>query len=258
MLINNIIPFSIVDGPGNRFVIFLQECNLNCLYCHNFETINTCINCGICIPSCSTNSLELVDGKILYHQETCTDCDDCIRACPYDSTPKALDKDAQALAYKILEYKDFIDGVTFSGGECMLQADEILKTVKILKEHDIEVLLDSNGTFDFDSNLELINLVDGFMLDVKAINQDNAKDLTGHIYDWTLNAKKLAQINKLHELRIVDLKDDDTQRVFEFVDNFIKEYPNVKKRINVLAKKPLKQERIERLDAYLEKNHSTL
>ena len=36
--VNKIIPFSSVDGPGNRTAIFLQGCNINCLYCHNPET----------------------------------------------------------------------------------------------------------------------------------------------------------------------------------------------------------------------------
>ena len=40
-LVNRIIPFSSVDGPGNRTAIFLQGCNFNCLYCHNPETINS-------------------------------------------------------------------------------------------------------------------------------------------------------------------------------------------------------------------------
>lgn len=38
-VIRRIIPFSSVDGPGNRTAIFLQGCNLNCKYCHNPETI---------------------------------------------------------------------------------------------------------------------------------------------------------------------------------------------------------------------------
>ena len=37
-VINRIIPFSSVDGPGNRTAIFLQGCNINCKYCHNPET----------------------------------------------------------------------------------------------------------------------------------------------------------------------------------------------------------------------------
>lgn len=43
-LINRILPFSSVDGPGNRTVIFLQGCNFNCLYCHNPETIDRKVN----------------------------------------------------------------------------------------------------------------------------------------------------------------------------------------------------------------------
>ncbi|HPW42155.1 MAG TPA: 4Fe-4S cluster-binding domain-containing protein, partial [Bacillota bacterium] len=45
-LVNKILPFSSVDGPGNRTVIFFQGCNFNCLYCHNPETINRCTGCG--------------------------------------------------------------------------------------------------------------------------------------------------------------------------------------------------------------------
>ncbi|PWX63734.1 glycine radical enzyme activase, partial [Clostridium perfringens] len=51
-LINKIIPFSCVDGPGNRMVIFFQGCNFKCLYCHNPETINKCISCGKCVENC--------------------------------------------------------------------------------------------------------------------------------------------------------------------------------------------------------------
>ena len=48
--VNKIIPFSSVDGPGNRTAIFLQACNLDCKYCHNPETRALCIHCGDCIP----------------------------------------------------------------------------------------------------------------------------------------------------------------------------------------------------------------
>ncbi len=38
-IVTRILPFSSVDGPGNRSVVFLQGCNFDCLFCHNPETI---------------------------------------------------------------------------------------------------------------------------------------------------------------------------------------------------------------------------
>jgi pyruvate formate lyase activating enzyme len=254
VLINTIIPFSIVDGPGNRFVVFLQECNLNCLYCHNYETINKCINCGICVDYCPTNSIELVDAKMRFNQETCIDCDACIKACPYDSTPKAQVVDNNDLAQKILSYKDFIDGVTFSGGECMLQANAMLETIKILKENSINVLIDSNGTFAFDDNTELINLVDGFMLDIKTIEPKKSFELTGQEFDYLTLVYKLNQIGKLAELRTVDCHENESKNTIKWIKDFVLENTNVRIRINELATKPLKQERLEKLEAYIKDN----
>ena len=55
--VNKIIPFSSVDGFGNRTAVFLQGCNQNCLYCHNPETIHMCKNCGACVNTCPAGAL---------------------------------------------------------------------------------------------------------------------------------------------------------------------------------------------------------
>ncbi len=66
-LVNKIIPFSCIDGPGNRTSIFFQGCNFKCSYCHNPETINKCVNCGKCVAVCPVNALEIKDKKVVYH-----------------------------------------------------------------------------------------------------------------------------------------------------------------------------------------------
>ena len=88
-VVNKIIPFSSVDGPGNRTAVFLQGCNINCRYCHNPETRALCKECGLCVEKCPEQALKKsADGKIIYHPEKCVQCDTCIHVCPHDSSPR--------------------------------------------------------------------------------------------------------------------------------------------------------------------------
>jgi pyruvate formate lyase activating enzyme len=189
-----------------------------------------------------------------YNKETCVECDACIQTCPYDSTPKAMTISPTDLASQIISYKDFIDGVTFSGGECMLQANEIKEVVELLKPYNIKVFIDSNATFDIDSNRELIDLVDGFMLDIKAIDKDISKELTGYEYDFINTVIQINKLNKLLELRVVDCNDLESKKVIAWIDCFIKNNPSVNKRINKLATKPLKEDKVIKLNDFIRKH----
>jgi len=88
-LVNRILPFSAVDGPGNRFVIFLQGCNFNCISCHNPQTIGLCDACGVCVAECPGEALQFAESgtAIKWDQSRCLRCDTCIKVCPADSNP---------------------------------------------------------------------------------------------------------------------------------------------------------------------------
>lgn len=249
MLINKVIPLSHVDGPGNRLVIFLQECNLNCLYCHNFETINKCNNCLACIATCPTKALSEVSGKVKYDESVCIDCDACIYTCQHNATPKTMDKTSDEVIKMILSYKDFIDGVTFSGGEATLQYQEIIEVAKGIKEHGIGVLIDSNGYFDYDDIYELTKLIDGYMIDLKTLN--NGESLIGNKDTPLDNIARLIKDNKLVELRTVDLSDEESQLTIDKIEDIIKKAPAVSKRVNKLVTKTLHPNRLVKLNEYL-------
>lgn len=248
MLINKVIPLSNVDGPGNRLVIFLQECNLNCLYCHNFETINQCNNCLACVATCPAKALSEVDGKVQYDESICIDCDTCIYTCPNNATPKSFNKTSAEVIKMVLSYKDFIDGVTFSGGEATLQHQEVIEVVKGIKEYDINVLIDSNGYFDYDEVQALTDLVDGYMIDLKTLN--NSESLIGVENTPLDNIKRLIKANKLAELRTVDLSDDESKLTIAKIEEIIKNNPTIRKRINMLATKTLHPARLDKLNEY--------
>lgn len=114
--VNKIIPFSCVDGFGNRTAIFFQGCNQDCLYCHNPETIHLCKNCGACVNACPAQALSLVDGKVVYDKDCCCNCDTCLSVCDHCASPKICWISAKTLYQQVKDYFPFIDGITTSGG----------------------------------------------------------------------------------------------------------------------------------------------
>lgn len=136
--------FGTVDGPGIRFVIFLQGCPMRCQYCHNPDT--WAVNQG------QKRSVESLLDE-------------------YDS------------------YKEFMTngGITCTGGEPLLQMDFVIELFEKAKQRGIHTCLDTSGvTFDADNSqiLEqfkrLMKSTDLVMLDIKHIDPEEHKKLTGH------------------------------------------------------------------------------
>ena len=202
--VNRIVPFSSVDGPGNRTAVFLQGCNFNCRYCHNPETIRVCTHCGACVSVCPVGALRIEDGEVRYDWAKCKMCDACIHACPHSSCPRIRNLSDEECMHEIEKQIPFIRGVTVSGGECTLHRDFLVALSKRVRAHGLGFLLDSNGNYDFSADGELLNAVDGVMLDVKAWDAENHLRLTGA--DNALvkrNLDFLATAGKLEEVRTV-------------------------------------------------------
>lgn len=203
-LVNKIIPFSSVDGPGNRTAIFLQGCNFDCKYCHNPETKQVCVSCGECVEKCPMKALSIVDKKVVYDIEKCCNCDTCIKVCKNHSSPKIRKMTPQMVYEEVKKQIPFIRGITVSGGECTLYPEFIEELFKLCKVNGLNTLIDSNGTYDFEKNQELLKVTDGVMLDIKAYNKEEHKNVTGMYNEMVLkNAEYLAGLGKLCEVRTV-------------------------------------------------------
>lgn len=203
-LVNRIIPFSSVDGLGNRTAIFLQGCNFDCLFCHNPETIKACDSCGVCISQCPFEALSIEGGKVAWDKTRCRSCDACLQACTRNSSPKAVWVEVDDILEDIKRTQPFISGITVSGGECMLQAEVLIKLMQEVKKLGLTTFIDTNGSIPFWDKERLTDLMDMAMVDLKSYQAEEHMRLTGeNNHNVIKNIKYLAKMEKLYEVRTV-------------------------------------------------------
>lgn len=154
----------------------------------------------------------MIDGKVVWNEANCTQCDTCIRTCKYSATPKIKTLNEHELMLKVKEVKPFIKGVTVSGGECMNHPEFLEAFFTLVKQEGLSTLLDSNGYRRFADYPQLMNVTDGVMLDVKAFDPDFHKQLTKADNTVVLqNLTELLESKKLQEVRIVILPNQHDQ-----------------------------------------------
>ena len=204
--VNKIIPFSSVDGPGNRTAVFVQGCNFNCHYCHNPETRAVCISCGDCVATCPAGALtRSAEGLVLFDPAKCVGCDTCIHTCTHDASPRIRYMNAEEVYAEVRRNVPFIRGITVSGGECTFYPAFLHDLAVRAKQDGLGFLLDSNGSYDFEADpAELLSVIDGVMLDIKAYDAADHRAVTD--VDNTLvleNRRVLADRGQLYEVRTV-------------------------------------------------------
>lgn len=242
-IINKIIPFSSVDGPGNRTSVFLQGCNIDCKYCHNPETRGVCVHCKKCVPGCPTGALYVnAQNKVEYNLVKCIHCDQCIHICPFDSSPKVMNLTAEQTYSYVRRQIPFIRGITVSGGECMLSPGFLEELFVLAKKDNLSTLVDSNGTVLFADYPGLLEVTDGVMLDIKAFFPEDHMLVTGYDNATVLeNARFLAEQKKLFEVRCVIVPElYDAKKNIQAMSKFLKPFLKIQPfRVKLIAYRPM-------------------
>ena len=207
-LITDFIEFSAVDGPGNRFVVFTQGCNFNCLACHNPYTINVCNDCGVCVDACGSSALDVIGGRVVWDPQRCTGEEACIRICPYDSTPKTRTLQVADVLERLRPAVPFLSGVTVSGGEATQQAGFVAALFGAIKADPklarLTCFVDSNGAAAPAVWDELDPVLDAAMIDLKCLDDTIHRELVGSGNAEVLESiRLLAGRGKLYEVRLL-------------------------------------------------------
>lgn len=206
--IARLLRWSVVDGPGNRMVLFLQGCNFACPGCHNPHTIGQCDDCGLCVPACPEAALSLQGGRIVFDAAACTQCDACLAACPISANPMAQALGVPQVLALLRRDLPFLDGLTVSGGEATVQLKFVAALFAAVKAAPdlahLTCLIDSNGHLGPLGWAQVLPVTDGVMLDVKAFDPARHRALTGQDNARVLaSARLLAKAGKLAELRFL-------------------------------------------------------
>ena len=173
---------SYVDGPGIRTTVFFKGCNLRCAWCHNPESQskekqmlfhkNRCTGCGKCKERCAFNL------------EKCEFCGKCALYCPHDAREICgKEYTVDEVMREVLKdkgiYESSAGGVTFSGGECMLQIDFLEAILKKCKEEGIHTAVDTAGHVPFEYFARILPFTDLFLYDIKCLDSEKHEKYTG-------------------------------------------------------------------------------
>ena len=220
---------SYVDGPGIRTTVFFKGCNLRCAWCHNPESQspnpqmlvykNKCTGCGKCKEKCPN------------HLESCELCGRCTLYCPHDAREICgKEYTVDEVIKEILKDKVFYEssggGVTFSGGECMLQIDFLEEALKECKKHGIHTAIDTAGHVPFAYFERILPYTDLFLYDVKIIDSEKHKQYTCVENQLILeNLKRLLVKNVPIWIRIpiipkVNDTEEELQRIKEYIFSY--------------------------------------
>ncbi|MFZ4522206.1 MAG: glycyl-radical enzyme activating protein [Bacteroidales bacterium] len=184
-LVFDIKRYAINDGPGIRVVIFFKGCNLHCAWCHNPEGISAeqekmytpsrCIKCGTCVAACPETAISLHSEGIQTDMDLCTLCGRCAEVCPTKAIEMSGTSMTVAEIMEVIEKERiFFDqsggGVTFSGGEPLMQSPMLLELLDECGKRGIHRAVDTAGYASNATMMEIARRTDLFLFDLKMMD----------------------------------------------------------------------------------------
>ncbi len=186
--------FAVHDGPGIRTTVFLKGCPLRCWWCHSPESQSTlpelmyrpdrCIRCFKCVEECQLGAISRVGDVPVVDEDLCRWCGGCADVCDTGARTRAGRLMTTADVVRVIEqdtlfYDQSGGGVTFSGGEPLMQPDFVIELLEACRDKRIHTAVDTCGMADRDRLLRAAELADLFLFDVKMLDDERHRQFTG-------------------------------------------------------------------------------
>lgn len=230
--------YSIHDGEGIRTVVFLKGCPLRCRWCANpeswepdpclFYVRSRCIGCGTCTAVCPDHEAEKDGDHIRLHRERGTKDYAWTQACPTGALcVKGERTDVREVMEEIRKDRVFYEhshgGVTFSGGEPLMQKEFLLELLKTCRAEGIHTAVETTGFVNTEVLREVMPYVELFLYDVKAMDPEVHRKWTGQSNEIILeNLRFLAEAGAGIMVRTpmipgVNDREEDIRQIMEYL-----------------------------------------
>ena len=186
--------YAIHDGPGIRTTVFFKGCPLSCGWCHNPESLSRttqrvyrverCIGCMECVKACPNNALTANENGSKWLAANCAYCKTCARACPSQAVEfigktMSIEDVVAEIVKDTLFYDESRGGVTFSGGEPLMQPSFLMELLKACGDLDLHRTVDTCGYADTRTLLKVATHVELFLYDLKHMDPEKHYRYTG-------------------------------------------------------------------------------
>jgi pyruvate formate lyase activating enzyme len=265
-IVFDIQTYTLHDGPGIRTLVFLKGCPLTCVWCQNPESqslqpevmlyAERCTGCGLCVPVCPGQAIEITGGKSHTRKNLCQGCGNCASVCPNEARIMAgrtmsAEEVFQEVRKDEVFYQNSGGGVTLSGGEPLAQAEFSTSILRLCKQAGLHTAIETTGMAPWQTLRQVLKYTDLVLYDLKQMDTVVHKKSTGVSNNLILeNVKRIRKelaIPVVARIPVIPGYNASPENI-EATANFIATELGRDTKVNILAYHRLGESKYDRLE----------
>lgn len=234
--------YSVNDGSGIRTIVFFAGCPLRCRWCANPEGFTSsrrilyiasrCRKCGRCQAVCPVQAG--MDLSVRENRSRCIGCGRCVKACLFGARKSSMtEMTVEEILDSLENQRIFLfnsgGGITYSGGECTLQAPFLRELSKAVYDAGLDQAMETSGCFSLPEVQDILERMDLLFMDIKLWDSEKHARYTGVSNEKILDniarigARRKGLVVRVPVIMGVNGDDENIRHTASFVRKYLKD-----------------------------------